>query len=388
MTALAEKRRPAHQLRLLTATAIGDVASRRGWPRRRDAEPAADGLERAIAWLCRTHDVTGRQGSSKGFHLLRGWLPAYPETTGYVLGTLLEYAARRGDGDEELRARAREMGDWEIAVQNADGGVMEGTVDRKLPSVAFNTGMVLHGWLDLVADNEDRRYHDAAARASAFLTATQSPDGAWRDEAAYRGLATTYHSRVAWALLRQGLLDDDSDILAAGRRNLDWTLDQQRPNGWFASCNFGPGWDPNTHGIAYTLRGLLEGGLLLDDPRYLEAVVLTSEQLIRKLEVLGTLPATFDAEWRPTASYVCLTGLVQLGDIWLKLAAVTGDSRWYNAGLKAIAQVTSKQERSAGPAQGALAGSYPIFGRYSPLQYPNWPTKFLADALLTLEASS
>jgi hypothetical protein len=376
----------AHQARLLARTTIGDVASRRGWARRRDGEPAEAGLERAISWLCRTHDVTGRQGSSKGFHLLRGWLPAYPETTGYVLGTLLEYAARRGD--QELRARAREMGDWEIAVQNADGGVMEGTVEGKLPSVAFNTGMVLHGWLDLLADDEADRYRDAAARSAAFLIEAQSPDGAWRDQAAYRGLATTYHTRVGWALLRHGIAADDSQALFAGRRNLEWALEQQRPNGWFANCNFGPGWDPNSHGIAYTLRGLLEGGVLLDEPRYVDAVALTSEQLIRKLEVLGTVPATFDAEWRPTAGYVCLTGLVQLGDVWLKLAAVTDDSRWYNAGLKAIAQAASKQERSPGPARGGLAGSYPVFGRYSPLQYPNWATKFLADAMLTLESSS
>src|SRR5712691_1875012 len=93
-----------------------------------------DALSRAIAWLCRTHDVTGRRGSSKGFSLLRGWLPAYPETTGYVIGTLLEYQ-RRSSADSDLAERAREMGEWEIEVQNADGGVREGTVERQRPSI-------------------------------------------------------------------------------------------------------------------------------------------------------------------------------------------------------------------------------------------------------------
>ncbi len=198
------------------------------------------------------------------------------------------------------------------------------------------------------------------------------------------GLATTYHSRVAWAVLRSGLHTGSEEVVTAARRNLDWTLAQQTANGWFANCNFFEGWNPNTHGIAYTLRGLLESGLLLDEPAYLEAVETTSEPLIRKLETLGTLPATFDSDWQPTARYVCLTGLVQLGDIWLKLAEVTGDQRWRNAGLKAVAQAVSKQERRPGPACGALAGSYPIFGRYAPVQYPNWAVKFLADALLTL----
>ena len=50
-------------------------------------------LQAAIDWLCLTHDVTDRRGSSKGYSLLHGWLPAYPETTGYIIGTLLEHAA-------------------------------------------------------------------------------------------------------------------------------------------------------------------------------------------------------------------------------------------------------------------------------------------------------
>ncbi len=31
---------------------------------------------------------------------------------------------------------------------------------------------------------------------------------------------------------------------------------------------------------------------------------------------------------------------------------------------------------------GGIKGSLPIYGRYAPLQYPNWATKFFADALL------
>src|SRR5918999_379912 len=49
------------------------------------------------------------------------WLSAYPETTGYVLGTLLAYGERAGDGGG-LAARAREMGAWEVEVQAPDGG--------------------------------------------------------------------------------------------------------------------------------------------------------------------------------------------------------------------------------------------------------------------------
>src|SRR5437764_910848 len=70
---------------------------------------ATDALDEAIGWLCRSHEATGRLGSSKGFSLVHGWLPAYPETTGYVLEVLL-WHARHSGADRYLADRAREMG--------------------------------------------------------------------------------------------------------------------------------------------------------------------------------------------------------------------------------------------------------------------------------------
>ena len=138
--------------------------------------------------------MTGREGSAKGFSLLRGWRPAYPETTGYVLGTLLEYARRAG-GRADLVQRAIEMGDWETRMQERDGGIMEGHV-RTVPrrSIVFNTGMVLHGWLDLVEAGLGG-YEEAAARASRFLTANMRGDGTW--EPRLRVRSATAHVQLA-----------------------------------------------------------------------------------------------------------------------------------------------------------------------------------------------
>jgi hypothetical protein len=69
--------------------------------------------------------------------------------------------------------------------------------------------------------------------------------------------------------------------------------------------------------------------------------------------------------------------------VWLRLFQLTDDPRWLNAGLKAVEQAAARQERRAWPQiGGALAGSFPIWGRYAPFQYPNWATKFLADSLM------
>jgi hypothetical protein len=342
-------------------------------------------LEAAVRWLCLTHDVTGRRGSSKGFSLLHGWLPAYPETTGYVIGTLLDHAAKTDE--EELRRRAREMGDWEIEVQNPDGGVMEGALaSPPTRSVVFNTGMVIFGWVDLHEAFGDERYLEAGCRAGRFLARVQHEDGTWQGEHTLHANPHTYHSRVDWALLRLAQATGDDEFRTAGVRNLDWVLSTQQENGWFEWCNFRAGELPNSHGLAYTMRGLLESAVLLGDERYLDGAVRTAHAMLGVFRRLGRLPGAFERDWSPGVSWVCVTGLAQTGGVWLRLYEETGDVVLRQAGIEAVEQAAALQSRSTWRAlDGAVPGSFPIYGRYAPLQYPNWAAKFLADSLALRE---
>ena len=338
-------------------------------------------LEAAIEWLCRTHDVTGRRGSSLGYHLLRGWMPAFPETTGYIIGTLLDHAARTGN--ESLVQRAREMGEWEVEVQNPDGGVMQGALQTPPGrSIAFNTGMVIFGWLDLYEQLGTELFLEAALRAGDWLERTQSPDGAWQGEHEHHEIPHAYDARVAWALARLALVAGDERYRETAVRHLDWVLSVQQPNGWFEWCVFRPGDFPNSHGLAYTTRGLLESGALLGDERYTDAALRTAHALSGLYRKLGRLPATYDREWTPRAHYVCVTGLAQSGGVWLRLYQQTGDPTLLQAGIQAVEQAAGLQSRGRWRAtDGAVPGSFPLYGRYAPLQYPNWAAKFLADSL-------
>jgi hypothetical protein len=340
-----------------------------------------DALRNAVGWLCRSHDVTSREGSSKGYSLLRGWLPAYPETTGYVLGTLLRYAERTEDA--ELVDRAQEMGRWEVAIQEPDGGIMEGHVETKpRRSIVFNTGMVLHGWEDLAERGHDG-YGEAAGRAVDFLVDAMDPDGTWDPKFEYAGIPHTYNSRVAWAMIRWGLRTGSGRAQEAASRQLDWVCKQQDASGWFSNCTFKPDGTPSTHGIAYTLRGLLESHALLNQEQWLEAAALGASAMVDAFGRQPLLVANYERGWQPGSRYACLTGTVQLGGVFLRLHALTGEDRFLSAGRRAVEQGAAFQNRR-GPddIRGALAGSFPIWGRYAPLQYPNWATKFLADSLM------
>ena len=109
-------RRPAH-VRIL-------VRDWRGRPESISGDE--EHLTAALDWLCRAQDVTGSGGVSAGYHLARGWKPAFPETTGYIIPTFLAAADRFGGKD--YRQRAVRMGDWEIDIQ-LDSGAVRGESD-------------------------------------------------------------------------------------------------------------------------------------------------------------------------------------------------------------------------------------------------------------------
>ena len=76
-------------------------------------------LKAAIEWLCRAQDINGDGGVSAGWSFEDGWLPSYPETTGYIIETFLAAAGILNNMD--LTARANRMIDWELSLQRADG---------------------------------------------------------------------------------------------------------------------------------------------------------------------------------------------------------------------------------------------------------------------------
>jgi uncharacterized protein YyaL (SSP411 family) len=370
-------RRGAELARVLASDARLRLGGRRGvgWT---EEQAAAE----AIAWLVRSHDVTGRRGSSRGYSLLSGWAPAFPETTGYLIGTLLAYARQRARDD--LVSHAQEMAEWELEVQGADGGIRQGLITtRPVASIAFNTGMVMHGWLDLHAASGDERFLSAAREGGRFLVDRQQPDGTWIGPHSYRGIPHTYKSRVAWALLKLARASGEPAPREAAIRTLDWVVSVQRRNGWFDHCAFEPGTLPNTHGIAYTIRGLVESAVLLEEERYLASAVRASVPLIDRFTADRSLVSSWRPDWTPASRSVCLTGLAQLGGAWLRIHEATGEGRFRRAGEGAVAQ--ARRHQLAGPnphTRGALPGSFPVFGRYAPFACPNWATKFLVDALL------
>jgi hypothetical protein len=70
--------------------------------------------------------------------------------------------------------------------------------------------------------------------------------------------------------------------------------------------------------------------------------------------------------------------------IWLRLLHSQGIKEMEHHAERGISFVKSNHRLTGKKdyQDGAIAGSAPIWGRYSLFEYPNWAAKFFADALM------
>jgi len=224
---------------------------------------------------------------------------------------------------------------------------------------------------------------EAAVNAGKWLVTQQDEDGCWR-RSTHNGIIHTYNTRASWALLQTGLLAKDQTLIDAAIKNVDWALSQQLENGWFENNAFTTEAEPFTHTIAYAVRGILECGILLENKHYIEAAEKTAKSLANAQRFDGSIAGTYNKEWQSKAYYVCLTGLAQTSIIWSLLAKAQNSDSLQPHIDNALNYLKQKQliNNSGNVNDGGVAGSFPIWGRYSMFEYPNWAAKFFADALI------
>jgi hypothetical protein len=348
-------------------------------------------LDHAIGWLVRAQDIGEDRGFSRGFGVAfspywgsAGWQPSYPETTGYIIPTLLEAGAHLGL--PELRERAIAGAQWESEIQLESGAVQGGVVGQGRSPAVFNTGQVLLGWLAAYQETGREEFATSARRAGQYLVSVQEKDGHWRKgNSQFANSETTlYNARVAWALAEAGERLKDEEMKLAAARNLAAVLNHQHANGWFPNCCLTDPSRPLLHTLAYTTRGLLEGGRVLADERLLNSAIRIARALARSVREDGWMPGRFDRDWNGTVAWSCLTGEAQMANNWMRLFAITGDSVWLEPVPRVLAFLKKTQNTTSDidGLRGGIKGSFPMSGDYGRFEVLNWATKYFADALM------
>jgi len=365
------------------------VQARRAWAQDRRPLPELDpGIDQVIRecidWICRAQEnsLNADGGVARHYSLIDGWGNSYPETSGYIVPTLLEFSDEYCR--DEIRVRAQRILDWLVSIQFPEGGFQGGMIGQepRLP-VTFNTGQILIG---LAAGAKQwEKYIEPMKNAASWLVKTQDPDGCWRSHPtpfSWPG-EKAYETHVSWGLLEAAKVAPGHGYENAAIANIDWAIKHQTANGWVSKCCLKDPMAPLTHTLGYFLRGVIEGYLYFEDPKLLEAANLTAEGLLSAIDEQGYMPGRLDSKWQPAVNWVCLTGTVQIAHCWIILSHITGRKEYAEAGFRANKYVRRTiNVQGSDNIRGGVKGAFPVDGNYCKYQYPNWAAKFCVDSLM------
>lgn len=346
-------------------------------------------IDLGYRWLCLAQDnsASGDGGVACNYNIVSGWGPSYPETTGYIVRTMLDYAKLKNCRD--ARNRAARMLDWLVSIRFDEGGFQGGIItDTPVVPVTFNTGQILLGLAYGVREFGDK-YREPMIRAADWLVRVQDPDGCWRKyPSPFAGSPVkAFDTHAAWGLLEAAKIEPGKAYAEAALKNIEWALTCRHDNGWFERCTLEDDPYPVTHTIGYVLRGILEAHLFTGDRKLLEASEITANALISALGDDGFLAGAFDSDWKAAVPWVCLTGTVQIAHCWLLLYLITHEKKYRDAGFLGNKFVRRTMRiGTPGETQGAIKGSFPVNGRYLSYLYPNWATKFCVDSNMAEKA--
>ena len=97
----------------------------------------------ATRWLDRSIEKCDGQASSKAYRFAKGWLSPYPETSGYIIPTLLQLSKTYPERD--YVGTALKLGDFLLEMQSENGGFAGHEAGAAGTPIIFDTGMILLG---------------------------------------------------------------------------------------------------------------------------------------------------------------------------------------------------------------------------------------------------
>lgn len=349
-------------------------------------------LKLSINWLKNAQDITADSGVSRGFNLIHnsksnnsGWQPSYPETTGYIIPTIIEAANILQDKD--LIRRAKLMADWELAIMFPDGAVHGGNISVKPNRAVFDTGQVIRGLHSIYKTTNEKKYLDAAVKSSNWILNNEHDrQGKWigNNASCVDADTTTYNIYAIAPVVKLGLDINNNEFKELGKRTAEFTVSMQNENGWFKGADFKKTDDALLHTIAYTIDGLWDAGVLLDEEKYLNSAKKALDGVLSKMDNNGFIPGRLGSDWNGTAGWACLTGMAQIGVSCIKVYSKTKDEKYFKTAIKIKEFLKACQnnidENFGG--KGAVWGSWPIDGGYGRYEALNWAVKYFSDLLL------
>ena len=318
------------------------------------------------------------------YNMCKGWTSSYPETTGYIIPTLLIFAKK--EKNKVVEESARRALEWLLKIQKPSGGWQSGYIHENKAEIVFNTAQVIRGLIAGHNHFKDLRYLKAAIAASRWIADIQHTDGSFNKHV-YMNVARVYESYSVAPLLKVWQITHNNIYKETAEKHIDWIIkNKQLKNGWFQDCDNTTHRNakPILHTIAYTIDGILDCGLILNRQDYIAAAELPANKLLDYFIKHKTLPGRWDSSWNGTEALIT-TGCAQMAIIWNKLYKHTKEQKYQDGFVNMNGLLASIHQRhifETKNTKGAIFGSFPFWGRYEKFSCPNWASKYLADSLI------
>ena len=338
-------------------------------------------LVKAIQWLLHSQSSMSDDGFGS-YSLIKKWSSSYVETTGYIIPSLLRYGISKNN--DVIINKSILAVDWLLKIQKKSGGWQGECIDANRQEVVFNTGQVIRGLHSVYQYTNDSKYLDSAIKACDWLCELQENEGFWKKNT-YINAPKVYDSYVDAPLLMIYNISGKEVYKEKAMKNLYWIIEKkQLQNGWFEDCDNTRNDKPILHTISYTIDGILDCGILLADRNLINAAKVSADMLLDVFNMKKYLKGRYDSDWIGHEQIIT-TGCAQIAIIWMKLYKLTKNVQYLNAALKMndlLIFIQDRKIKETPDTKGALPGSFPIWGKYEPLYFPNWATKYFVDSML------
>jgi ubiquinone/menaquinone biosynthesis C-methylase UbiE len=333
----------------------------------------------ASDWLLMAQKMSPDHGYSRCYSIYnKKWDKSYIETTGYIIPSLFNVSEYFGES--KYKQSAAHAADWLLKIQNKDGSFND--VDKDIPQV-FDTGQCLIGLNFWYEKTGDKIFLEAAIKAADWLCEVQNTDGSWTRHS-YNNEAHAYYTRVASALIKLYMINNNKKYYDFGIKNINWCINQQNTNGFFNYASFSKKEKPVLHTLIYIIEGLLEAYMHTNDSKILDSVLKNTDKFLDiNLHRDIILYSRYDKDFNAIDKSRCVTGLSQWAGVCIDLYKITKKDTYLRLAKRTIYYLKSKQILASNKnLDGGFFGSIPYNANYGSCKLLNWNNKFFIDSLL------
>ena len=334
-------------------------------------------IQNNLKWLNKSFSHNKDFGSSAYCNVLGMWSGPYPETTGYLLPTLVK--ARKILNDTYWIDLAGKQLLYFERIQNNDGSFKR---ENGKKALVFDTSQILLGLCVLSKENIFVTEKPSIEKAYLWILSRINDEGEFTDNNFVKDYNPSYYSRIIWALLEaEKIIGIKTDLKTI--KLYDNIKSLQNPNGTFDKFAFSPDEPGYTHTLIYTIRGLWESAKLLQDSQGITKMESTVNVLDDLINRKGKLAGSYNDNWNGDYSFVCSVGNCQLALLKVLMKKRDGSADALK-NIDLLLKPVLKSQRMAGLNKGAIPSSIPIYGKYQRFKYTNWTQKFFLDSILEL----